>query len=329
MRRSCGTALVTLLVALAASPPSGAGIGIGTIEEDPAVTKERWREKAEALYKEGMKARAAGDAKNATRFLLRCAKLGKMRIDSKYPEMAFSTLKVMVEEARKELAVARDFLSGEDPEAGMMELKRISRIYFGLSPAKEAGKLMRQLEADPKFRATLKAAKLGEELARAKALEAEAAALAKPPEPKPDPTTPPEPTPSKLPTTPPPTHPAGVTVAAVATKPMTPTQRREARIAKLLQAYEIYGRLAREGKGTAPAIQADAARRRLEQDAGVMARLRSARAEKQAKEWLSLATNYFRAGRFDSARAYCTKILAECPKTPQADQAKALLEGMK
>ena len=329
MKRTSAAALLAVILALSAAPPSGAGVGMGTIEEHPAAAKERWREKAEETYKEGMKARAAGNTTNAVRFLLRCANMGKMRLDSKYPEMAFNTLKVITEEARKELVVARDFLSGEAPAAGMMELKRITRTYFGLWPAKEAGKLMRQLEADPTFQATLKAAELAEELARAEALEAEAAALAKPPETKPQEVNPSEKPKSKLPTTPPETKPTGMTVATVTMKTTTPKQRREARIARLLEAYEIYGRLAKQGSGTEAGIKADAARRRLEQNADLMARIRVAQTEKQAREWLGLATNYFRAGRFDSARQYCNKILSECPKTPQAADAKALLEGMK
>ena len=329
MARTLAIALLTLAFALAAAPEARAGIGMGIIEEHPSAAKERWREKAEEAYQEGMKARAAGDTTNAVRFLLRCANMGKMRIDSKYPEMAFNELKVIVEEARKELVVARDFLSGEDAAAGMLELKRITRTYFGLWPAKEAGKLMRQLEGDPKFQAALREAELAEELARAQTLEAEAAALVKPPDPKPPEAAPSDGPASALPTAPPETRPEGVTVAAVAPKTMTPEERREERIAKLLEAYEIYGRLARDGAGTKPGIKAEAARRRLEQDADLIGRIRDAQAEKQAREWLGLATNYFRAGRLDSAREYCTKILSECPKTPQAAEAKALLDGMK
>ncbi len=329
MKRIVAPALLTVMLALAAAPPAGAVVGMGTIEEHPLAARERWREKAEETYKEGMKARAAGDTSNAVRFLLRCAKLEQMGIGTDYPVLAFNELKVIVEEARKELQVARDFISGEDPAAGMMELKRITRTYLGLFPAKEAGKLMRQLEADPKFQATLKAAKLAQELARAETLEADAAALAKPPEPKPKKTdTSAGPT-SKLPTTPPETKTEGVNVATVTTKAMTPNQRRKARIGKLLEAYEIYARLAREGAGTEPGIKAAAAHRRLQGDADVMASIQGAHAEKKAKEWLGLANNYFRAGRFDFARQYCTKILSEYPKTPQAAEARALLEGMK
>jgi len=329
MKRTSAAALLAVMLALSAAPPSRAGVGMGTIEEHPAAARQRWREKAQEWYKQGMTARAAGDTTNAVRLLLRCAKLEQMGIGTDYPVLAYNELKVITEEARKELVVARDFLSGEDPAAGMMELKRITRAYFGLWPAKEAGKLMRQLEADPKFQATLKAAEVAEELARAEALEAEAAALAKPPETKPQEANPSEKPKSKLPTTPPETKPTGMTVATVTTKTLTPNQRREARIAKLLEAYEIYGRLAKRGAGTETGIKAGAARRRLEQDADLMARIRGARAEKQAREWLGLATNYLRAGRLDSARQYCRKILSECPKTPQAADAKALLEGMK
>ena len=106
MKRTLAAAFLTAALVLAAAPPLRAGVGMGTIEEHPAAARERWREKAEEAYKEGMKARAAGDTTNAVRFLLRCANMGKMRLDSKYPEMAFNTLKVIVEEARKELLVA-------------------------------------------------------------------------------------------------------------------------------------------------------------------------------------------------------------------------------
>jgi TolA-binding protein len=60
-----------------------------------------------------------------------------------------------------------------------------------------------------------------------------------------------------------------------------------------------------------------------------MARLDQAKTERKAKELLSLAENYFRAGRFDSAREYCRKILAAYPQTPQAADAKMLLERLK
>jgi len=329
MKRTAASALVTVVVALAAAPRAGAGVGMGTIQEHPAAARERWREKAEEWYKQGMTARAAGDTKNAVCLLLRCAKLEQMRIGTQYPVLAYNELKVIVEEARKELVVARDFLSGTDPAAGVMELKRITRTYFGLWPAKEAGKLMRQLEGDPKFQATLKEAALAEELAKAEALEAEAAALAKPPEPKPKQPPPSADPKTQLPTTPPQSQPEGVTTATVEAASMTPNQRREARIAKLLEAYEIYGRLAKQGAGTDPGTKAAAARRRLEQDADLMPRIRAAQSEKRAKEWLGLATNYLRAGRLDSARQYCKKILSECPKTPQAAEAKSLLDGMK
>lgn len=329
MRRIAAACLLVALAALAAPAPARGGVGMGVIEEHPDAARERWREKAEETFKEGMKARAAGDQTNAVRFLLRCAKMESMRIDSPYPEKAFNELKIITEEARKELLVARDFLSGEAPTAGISELKRIARTYFGLFPAKEAGALLRQLEGDPKFQATLKAARLTEDLARAEALESEAAALAKPPDPAPQPAESPEKPVSKLPTKPPEKKPEGVLTAGVTEKELTAAERRAARIEKLAEAYEIYGRVAQEGADTDPGRKAAAARERLEKDAALMARIKRAQAAEEAREWLGLANNYFRAGRFESAKQYCMKILSEFPKTPQAAEAKRLLEAMK
>lgn len=330
MRRIAAACLLVALAALAAPAPGRAGVGMGVIEEHPDAAAERWREKAEEAFQEGMKARAAGDQTNAVRFLLRCAKMESMRIDSPYPEKAFNELKIITEEARKELLVARDFLSGEAPAAGISELKRIARTYFGLYPAKEAGALLRQLEGDPKFQATLKAARLAEDLARAETLEAEAAALVKPPpDPPPQPAESPEKPVSKLPTKPPEKKVDGVLTAAVTEKDLTPAERRAAGIEKLAEAYEIYGRVAQEGADTDPGRKAAAARERLEKDAQLMARIKRAQAVDQAREWLGLANNYFRVGRFESAKQYCMKILSEFPKAPQAAEARRLLDDMK
>jgi len=325
--------LLAALMALVAPAPARAAVGMGTIEESPTAARERWREKAEADYKEGMKARAAGDQKNAVRFLLRVAKMGRMRMDSEYPQLAFNELKVIGEEARKEMAVARDLISGEDPAAGVMELQRIMRTYLGLGQAKEAGALLRQLEGDPKFQAALRAAQLQEELDKAADLEEEAEAVLKPADPDPplpadaDPPAAPK---TKLPTTPPPPpNPEGVKVAAVKTKELSEKERRAARVAKLAEAYDIYCRIAKQGTGTEPGKKADEARQRLEKDVDLLARIKQAQLEGQAKAWLSLANNYYRAGRFESAREYCKKILAECPETPQAVDAKVLLKGIK
>lgn len=330
MKRIVLSAVLAALAALAAPPAARAAVGMGTIEESPTAAREVWREKAEADYKEGMKARASGDQKNAVRLLLRVAKMGRMRMDSPYPEMAYKEVAAITEEARKEMVVARQLIAGEDREAGVSELRRIVRTYFGLFPAKEAGALLRQLESDPSFQAALRAGQLDDELDKAADLEAEAAALLKPPEPElpPDDA---DPSPSgSLPTTPPPAPPPeGVKVAAVATKPLTEKERRAARIEKLAAAYDIYCRVAKKGAGTEPGRKADEARRRLEQDADLLARIRLAQRTDQAKEWLSLANNYFRAGRFDSAREYCKKIIAECPDTPQAVDARLLLKGIR
>ena len=110
----------------------------------------------------------------------------------------------------------------------------------------------------------------------------------------------------------------------------TPTeaQRRGRRLNLLAEAHAIYASVAETGKGTEVGKKAEAARRRLEEDAGLMARIRVARLRDQAREWLGLGTNYMRAGRMDKARAYFEKIVAECPDTPQARQARGFLEGM-
>ena len=59
-----------------------------------------------------------------------------------------------------------------------------------------------------------------------------------------------------------------------------------------------------------------------------MARIRRSRLRDQAREWLGLATNYMRAGRIEKAREYFEKILAECPDTPPAREARGFLDGM-
>ena len=96
----------------------------------------------------------------------------------------------------------------------------------------------------------------------------------------------------------------------------------------LAEAYEIYGRVAQLGGDTDVGKQAAAARTRLEADAGLMARIQALQVERKARQYLSLADGYFKSNRFDLARQYCMKILSECPKTPQAADAKALLEHM-
>ena len=111
-------------------------------------------------------------------------------------------------------------------------------------------------------------------------------------------------------------------------RPLSEAERRERRIDRLAQAYDIYAFVARSGKGTDTGKKAGAAQARLEQDAAVMARIRKAQAEDQAQGWLSLAVNYMRAGRLDTARSYFEKIIAECPDTPQAREARGMLDGM-
>jgi len=323
------------------------GVSIGTIEEDPAVTHEKWKEQAEEDYKQGMEARAAGNQAEAVKYLLRAYDIGRrLRIDSPYPQKAADELTVITQEGLRELAVAREFLAGDEPEAGLLELKRITRTYLGLPPAIQAGAQLRQLEQDPRFQVRLREERLAEQLARAEALEAEAAALAgkpdggaKPaadlsrrspgakPEAAPD-ADPPASQATQLPTEPPPALPHGVSSAGVTERPLTEAERRQRRLDCLAQAYEIYVRVAGSGEGTDVGKKAEAARLRLEQDADLMVRIRQARAEDQAQGWLSLGLNYMRAGRIDTARSYFEKIVAECPGTPQAREARGMLDGM-
>jgi tetratricopeptide (TPR) repeat protein len=311
---------------LTAAPAARAGVSMGTIEEDPVVVKQRQLDKAEADYKEGMKARAAGDASNAVRLLLRVAETEKHGLRSPYAPKAFDELKVIFEEAQKDLQVARQLVAGEDPAAGLSELKRIMRTYMGLGPAKEAGTLARQLEGDAQFQATLKSGRLAEDLKKAEALEAQAAAALDPPKPEAEK----KPDPSKLPTAPPPAPmPEGVGAVNVRPKELTPAERQAARIARLLEAYDLYGRIAAQGPDSGPGKKAAEARARLEKDADLMARIELAKAERKARELMSLAENYYRAGRFDSAREYCRKVISTYPQTVQASDAKTLLERMK
>jgi hypothetical protein len=289
-----------------------------------------------------MKAKAEGHIDTAVRLLILCA---KTRCDTEYPELAFKELQVLHEQARQELEVARQLVGGEDPAAGLGELKRIVRTYYGLGPAKDAGLLQRQLEADPVFQARLKSGRLGEELKKAEALEAQAEAVAKPPE-KPNPAAPAAKTPataegvrspndtrlltpSATAVDPPPARPPGVSAATVTQTPMNEAQRRTARLGLLMDAYEIYGRIAQTGGDTAPAKKAAEARARLEKNAELMAMIKQVQAERKARELMSLADGYFRAGRLDLARQHCQKVVSEFPGTQQAADAKALLERMK
>ena len=110
---------------------------------------------------------------------------------------------------------------------------------------------------------------------------------------------------------------------------MTEAERAAARLDRLMEAYEIYGRVAQLGGDTDVGKQAAAARTRLEADAGLMVRIQALQVERKARQYLSLADGYFKSNRFDLARQYCMKIIEECPKTPQAADAKALMEHMK
>ena len=188
-----------------------------------------------------------------------------------------------------------------------MELKRITRVYSGLPPAKQAGALAIQLSTDPEFQASLRAARLAQELKKAEALEALAAAA--------------------LDTAPP----AVTTTAGTAVTPKTLTdkERQALRISRLADAYDAYGRIVDQGGATDPAKAAAAARARLQQDKDFMAHMAQVQVERKAREYLGLAQNYFKAGLTDRAREYCQKILSECPQAPQAADARALLDSMK
>ena len=382
---------------LAAAGPLRADVSIGTIEEDPEVRKAKVRQQVEGWYKDGVKARAAGNLADAVKFLKWAA---TTRCDTEYPELAFNELKAISDDAKKELEVARQLVSGEDPAAGLGELKRIARIYFGLGVAKDAGALALQLESDPAFQARMKAGRLEEELKKAGALEAQAEALLRPPAPEkppaatpakppqmppaaapvkpaaeevpaspppapekppaagsetsaapspkspweeilremppaPPPVGPPKPAPEKagpapLPTLPPePPKPPGVITASVKPKEMTEAERRVARLELLMQAYDIYCRVAQQGAGTEPGRKAAEDKTRLETDADLMARIKAVQADRQAREWMSLADGYLRAGRFDLVRQYCTKVISEFPQSQQAADARAMLERLK
>jgi len=341
----CG-AIVVCFLAWAAGPAL-AGVGMGTIPDDPSVQHEQYKKKAEDGYLAGMKARAAGDQYTAVKQLSLVVGYSKLGIDSPYPEKALAELQAISDDGMKELRVARELVAGEDPAAGQTELKRIVRVYIGLPPAKEAGRLLAQLQEDPKFQSLLREGRMAEDLKKAEALEVQANALALVPQ---------TPTPSAAPRTsvatstgssaslvqtpmetwsPPSAPKSAVTASAAAPKAAGKSletieaERRAARIQKLLDAYGIYSAVAAQGAGTEPGARAAAAMARLEKDAALMSSLRDAQAERKAREWLGLADGFYKAGRIDTAREYCTKILAECPQTPQAADAKALLERMK
>jgi tetratricopeptide (TPR) repeat protein len=306
---------------LAAAGPLRAGVGMGTIEEDQETRKAKIRQQVEDWYKAGMKARAAGNMADAVKNLIWAA---KTRCDTDIPELAFKELEVISADAKKELDVARQLAGGEEPAAGLDELKRITRVYMGLGVAKDSGALMRQLEADPSFQAKLRSGRLTVELKKAEALEVQAEAIVKPPAAeKPPAEKPPAPDVPQAGKTP------GVIAAAVKSREMTEAERKVARMDLLGQAYEIYGRIAQQGGDTDPGRKAAAARSRLEKDAELVARIKAVDADAKARSLMKLADGYFGAGRLDLARQYCTKVIAEYPQSQQAADARALLARMK
>jgi tetratricopeptide (TPR) repeat protein len=310
---TAGTTGTTIPGMGAVGAPAQSGATMGTVEDDPEVLHAAYKKKAEQDYNAAVKARASGDTETAVRLLLNVVGLGQARIDSPYPQKAADDLAEINAQGLKELAVARALVSGEDPPAGLSELKRITRVYSGLPPAKQAGALVLQLEKDPQFQAALRLTQLTQDLRRATAMESEAAALlAGPAAPAAEAT-----------------KPATVGAVGISTKVMTEKEREAARIARLLEAYELYGRIVQQGAGTDPAKQASSARARLEQDTALMVRIKEVQAERKAREWLGLAEAYLKADRADRAREFCQKILAEYPQTPQAAAAKDLLNQMK
>jgi len=306
--------------------PLRAGVGMGTIEEDPETRKAKVRQQVEGWYKDGMKARAAGNLTDAVKFLLWAA---KTRCDTEFPELAFNELKVISEDAKKELDVARQLAGGEDPAAGLDELKRITRVYSGLGVAKDAGALARQLESDPSFQAKLKSGRLAQELKKAEAVEAQAEAVLYPP-PAEKPAS--DKTPAGLPTTAPPAAaptPPGVITAAVKPREMTEAERKLARLDLLGQAYGAYGRIAQQGGETQAGRKAAEARSRLEKDPQLMARIKAVEADIKARALMKMADGYLGAGRMDLARQNCMKVISDFPQSQQAADAKAMLERLK
>jgi len=333
MRRA---AAMVLAVAVSQSPsdlawagPAGAGIGMGTIEESNEVKHAKAKEQAETYYKDGMQALAEGNVERAVQRLLWVANMGRQRIDSPYPEQAFEQLKILVERGAKDLAVARELVAGEDHAAGVKELRRIMRVYLGLAPAKEAGRLLRELEKDPAFREALLAQGLADDFEKARALEAEAEAILHPPA-----TGAPESEPRPV-ATGDSTGRAGsgdVEAGGPAPEPakkLTPEARQAKRLEKLVEAYALYDRIVHQGGETEPAKAAAEAMARLRKEAAVAERLAKVGAERQAREWMGLATNYFKAGRFDLARQYSEKVIASYPNSPEAEEARDLLEALK
>jgi tetratricopeptide (TPR) repeat protein len=311
--------MVLALAVLAWAGHARAGIGMGTIEESNEVKHAKAKEQAETYYKDGMQAVAEGNVERAVQRLLWVANMGRMRIDSPYPEQAFEQLKILAERGAKDLAVARELVAGEDHAAGVKELRRIMRVYLGLAPAKEAGRLLRELEKDPAFREALLAQGLADDFEKARALEAEAEAILHPPaEPLPPAAGAPEPEPQ--PAEPPAPEPA---------KELTPEARQAKRLEKLVEAYALYDRIVRQGGETVPAKAAAEAMARLRKEAAVAERLAKVEAERRAREWMGLATNYFKAGRLDLARQYSEKVIASYPNSPEAGEARDLLEALK
>jgi outer membrane protein assembly factor BamD (BamD/ComL family) len=316
------TVLLAIFLAWAWCPSAQAGLGMGSIEERPEITKAKMQEKAEADYKEGMTALAKGDTARAVQVLRR---VYGAHVESEYPKKAAAELQKLEEQCGQEFVVARQLVAGEDPEAGVLELARISRTYAGLPSAKFAGAFLLQLKQDPKFQQALIAGKAADDLAKAKDLERQAEAIAK----GEDPAGPAPEDEAIDPSKPPPAKPAKDPPKAAPAKPMTAAERQAAHDERLAQAYQIYTRVASTCPDTKPGKEAAAAVERLEKNSDFLARKKQADAEKEAKQWLGLAEAYYKNGRFDLAYEFARKVRDNHPDVPQAAQAKALIEKMK
>ncbi len=304
---------VVLAAILGAACGRCAALGMGEIVEPPEVQRARMKEQAERYYKTGMRALAEGRTSRAVRLLLWVA---KMRIDSPYPKKAFDELTQIAQKAKVELAVARELVDGEAPAEGLKELARIKRVYRGLGVAKDAGHLMAKLEQDPKFQQILRVQGFADDFQRAVALEAEAEALLNAPFEKEDP---------EVVIV---EDPDGDGEDVVSPPMMTAKERREARIRKLAQAHAIYERIVRQAGDTKLGEESARALKRLAADEELAEHIRNLRLREKARQWMSLATNYYRAGRPDLAEGYCRKILDEAPGSPQAKEARAMLESI-
>lgn len=305
MRNCIASALAALVVLTGVSTAAG-GVGMGVIEKSPAQKEAERKEKVKEFYEEGMQALAEGRTQRAVRSLLWAA---KSNVDSPYPRKAFDELKKLRDQAARELEVARELISGKEAKEGVKELRRIMVTYAGLGPAKTAGHMLRELENDPKFREALLSYRLAEKLQEAVKLEAEAAAQAD-------------------------LDAAGTANPLDAMEEGDGESESDAeadrkRVDLLTKAWTIYERITEMGPETEPGREAAKALARLKTDTTLVARIERRRQEQKAAGWMSMAATYYQAGRMDLAKDYCLKIIKECPKAPQTERAKAMIESIR